>query len=307
VVELASFVWSVANTLTSSSSPRGWRPAGRLDVERATTLLLIGAVIWSYLAIIFEILTETAPGSAGRGRSSTRSWRRWGRPVHLLGVGLFAVYGVVRTGALFAVVALCFGLHFAHADLASALVLLAVASVSFVGVGGSPRWLPLIWPEKAQLGFIAQRFPLVVSGVYYRWRSCPSGCSGWPSSRPPPTRCAGSEPPCSTAGWARRGATCGRCWCSAQRPSRSASPCSGRASATPKRHGKLKRSGSAPPQHRRLARQSSGVEAGDELARLDRLPPRASPTIAATQPHEALPTSSKSRVSGARTGCDGAC
>jgi hypothetical protein len=61
------------------------------------------------------------------------------------------------------------------------------------------------------------------------------------------------------------------------------------------------------PQHRRLARQSSGVEAGDELARLDRLPPRASPTIAATQPHEALPTSSKSRVSGARTGCDGAC
>jgi len=91
------------------------------------------------------------------------------RVVHLGGMGLFAVlYGVLRTALLFVVIALFFGLHFPQADFLTALVLLAVASVSFVGVGMITAVLPLISPEKgAQIGFIAQGFLLVVSGVYY--------------------------------------------------------------------------------------------------------------------------------------------
>jgi ABC-2 type transport system permease protein len=91
------------------------------------------------------------------------------RAVHLLGMGAFAVlYGVVRTAALFAVVALFFGLEFPEAAFGSALLLLAVASLSFVGIGMATAVLPLISPEKgAQLGFIAQGLLLVVSGVYY--------------------------------------------------------------------------------------------------------------------------------------------
>jgi ABC-2 type transport system permease protein len=47
-------------------------------------------------------------------------------------------------------------------------VLLAVASVSFIGIGMMTAVLPLISPEKGtQLGFIAQGLMLVVSGVYY--------------------------------------------------------------------------------------------------------------------------------------------
>src|ERR671923_204909 len=54
------------------------------------------------------------------------------------------------------------------ADFGAALLLLAVASVSFVGIGMVTAVLPLISPEKgAQLGFIAQGLLLVVSGVYY--------------------------------------------------------------------------------------------------------------------------------------------
>jgi ABC-2 type transport system permease protein len=61
-----------------------------------------------------------------------------------------------------------FGLSFPDADVLAALVLLAVASVSFVGIGMVTAVLPLISPEKgAQLGFIAQGLLLVVSGVYY--------------------------------------------------------------------------------------------------------------------------------------------
>jgi ABC-2 type transport system permease protein len=142
---------------------------GRLDVERQTTILLIGAVIWAYLGIVFEILTETVAWERWEGTIEYTFMAPLSRVVHLLGMGAFAVlYGVVRTALLFAVVALFFGLEFPQADFGAALLLLAVASVSFVGVGMVTAVLPLISPEKgAQLGFIAQGMLLVVSGVYY--------------------------------------------------------------------------------------------------------------------------------------------
>ena len=58
--DLAFFVWTVANTLTVVYIAEGVRASGAdIDVGRATTFLLIGAVIWAYLGIIFEFMTET--------------------------------------------------------------------------------------------------------------------------------------------------------------------------------------------------------------------------------------------------------
>ena len=168
--EVAFFVWTIANTLTVVFIADGVEASGgRLDVERQTTILLIGAVIWSYLGIVFEILTETVAWERWEGTIEYTFMAPLSRAVHLLGMGAFGVlYGVVRTTLLFAVVALFFGLEFPQADFGAALLLLAVASVSFVGVGMVTAVLPLISPEKgAQLGFIAQGMLLVVSGVYY--------------------------------------------------------------------------------------------------------------------------------------------
>jgi ABC-2 type transport system permease protein len=168
--ELAFFVWTIANTLTVTFIADGVQAGGgTLDVQRQTTILLIGAVIWSYLGIVFEILTETVAWERWEGTIEYTFMAPLSRAVHLLGMGAFAViYGVLRTALLFAVVAQFFGLPFPHADFGTALVLLAVASVSFVGVGMCTAVLPLISPEKgAQLGFIAQGLLLVVSGVYY--------------------------------------------------------------------------------------------------------------------------------------------
>lgn len=168
--ELAFFIWTVANTLSIVFIAKGVQATGgHLNVERATTTLLIGAVIWSYLGIIFEILTETVAWERWEGTIEYTFMAPLSRAVHLGGMGLFAViYGVLRTALLFVVVALFFGLHLHEADFFSALVLLAIASVSFVGVGMVTAVLPLISPEKgAQLGFIAQGLLLVVSGVYY--------------------------------------------------------------------------------------------------------------------------------------------
>jgi ABC-2 type transport system permease protein len=168
--EFAFFVWTVANTLTVVFIAKGVEATGgRLDVERQTASLLVGAVIWAYLGIVFEILTETVAWERWEGTIEYTFMAPLPRAVHLLGMGAFAVlYGVIRTAALFAVVALFFGLTFPGADFGAALLLLAVASVSFVGVGMVTAVLPLISPEKgAQLGFVAQGLLLVVSGVYY--------------------------------------------------------------------------------------------------------------------------------------------
>src|SRR6188472_4070684 len=168
--ELAFFAWTVANTLTIVFIAKGVEATGgQLDVERQTTVLLIGAVLWSYLGIVFEIITETVAWERWEGTIEYTFMAPLSRAVHLLGMGAFEVlYWVIRTAALFAVVAAFFGLAFPDADFASALVLLAIASLSFVGVGMCTAVLPLISPEKgAQLGFIAQGMLLVVSGVYY--------------------------------------------------------------------------------------------------------------------------------------------
>jgi ABC-2 type transport system permease protein len=168
--EIAFFIWTVANTLTIVFIAKGIEAAGgTIDVERTTTILLIGAVIWAYLGIIFEILTETVQWERWEGTIEYTFMAPLARPVHLAGMGVFAVvYGVVRAAFLFFVVAAMFGLALPQANFWSAVLILAVASVSFVGIGMMTAVLPLISPEKGvQLGFIAQGILLVVSGVYY--------------------------------------------------------------------------------------------------------------------------------------------
>jgi ABC-2 type transport system permease protein len=168
--ELTFFLWTVANTLTIVFIAKGIQASGvSVDVNRLTTVLLIGAVIWAYLGIIFEILTETVAWERWEGTIEYTFMAPLSRPVHLFGMGLFAIaYGVVRAGLLFGVVATLFGLSLPHADFVSALVVLAVASISFLGIGMMTAVLPLISPEKGtQLGFVTQGVMLVVSGVYY--------------------------------------------------------------------------------------------------------------------------------------------
>jgi ABC-2 type transport system permease protein len=168
--ELAFFLWTVANTLTIVFIAEGVEATGgQIDVERTTTVLLIGAVIWAYLGMIFEILTETVAWERWEGTIEYTFMAPLSRPTHLTGMGLFAiVYGLLQSMLLFTVVAFFFDLSLPEANFAAALAVLAVASVSFVGIGMMTSVLPLISPEKGtQLGFIAQGLLLVVSGVYY--------------------------------------------------------------------------------------------------------------------------------------------
>jgi ABC-2 type transport system permease protein len=168
--EIAFFIWTVANSLTIVFIAKGVEASGgTIDVNRYTTILLIGAVIWAYLGIVFEIMTETVAWERWEGTIEYTFMAPLSRSVHLVGVGLFAIaYGVIRAALLFGVVAFFFNLEMPQANFGAALVVLAVASISFIGLGVMTAVLPLISPEKgAQLGFIAQGMLLVVSGIYY--------------------------------------------------------------------------------------------------------------------------------------------
>ena len=168
--DLAFFVWTIANTLTIVFIAKGVEATGgKVDINELTTVLLIGAVVWSYLGIIFEILVETVAWERWEGTIEYTFMAPLSRPVHLLGMGLFAVlYGLVRASLVFGAIALMFGLHMPNANYASALVIVAVASISFIGIGMMTAVLPLISPERGtQFGFIGQGLMLVVSGVYY--------------------------------------------------------------------------------------------------------------------------------------------
>ncbi len=166
--DLAFMVWTIANTLTIVFIARvaNLPPA---EENRLATILLVGAVIWAFLGIIFEFVTETVAWERWEGTIEYTFMAPISRPVHLFGMAAYAVlYGLVRATILFFAVAAFIGIHIPHANFGAAFVLLAIASLSFMGIGIMTAVLPLISPEKgAQLGFIAQGLMLVVSGVYY--------------------------------------------------------------------------------------------------------------------------------------------
>jgi ABC-2 type transport system permease protein len=166
--DLAFVLWTIANTLTIVFIARGVDLSPAEQNELATKLL-VGGVIWAFLGIIFEIVTETVAWERWEGTIEYTFMAPVSRPVHLFGMGVYAVlYGLVRAAAVFVAVATIIGISLPNANYAAAIQLLAIASVSFIGVGMMTAVLPLISPEKGtQLGFVAQGLMLVVSGVYY--------------------------------------------------------------------------------------------------------------------------------------------
>src|SRR4051795_7060661 len=166
--DLAFLLWTIANTLTIVFISRG---VGLTEAQQnaLATKLLVGGVIWAFLGIIFEIVTETVAWERWEGTIEYTFMAPVSRPVHLFGMGIYAVlYGMVRAAAVYIAVVAFIGISVTDANYSAAIALLAIASISFIGVGMMTAVLPLISPEKGmQLGFVAQGLMLVVSGVYY--------------------------------------------------------------------------------------------------------------------------------------------
>jgi ABC-2 type transport system permease protein len=143
--------------------------AEAIDIQEYMTFLLIGALIWSYLSMIFDILSETVQWERWEGTIEYTFMSPTSRVTHLLGMGVYAiVYGIIRTALVLGVAMLAFDLDLDNANYAAALVVLAVCSISLVGFGVVAAVMPLLSPEKGQqVTYIVSALLLLVSGVYY--------------------------------------------------------------------------------------------------------------------------------------------
>jgi ABC-2 type transport system permease protein len=142
---------------------------GSFDLRRAQLYLLVGALLWGYLSLVFM---EAAYAIA---------WERWEgtieytfmapvrRVTHLFGICLFAIgYGLARTFVVLLIAAAIFHLDFSHADIPAALAVLAASTVPLIGLSILTAVLPLLSPQKGeQMSIAVQGFLLLVSGVYY--------------------------------------------------------------------------------------------------------------------------------------------
>jgi len=142
---------------------------GSFDLRKAQLYLLIGALLWGYLSLVFM---EAAYAIA---------WERWEgtieytfmapvkRVTHLMGICLFAIgYGLVRTFIVLLVATFMFHLDFSNANIAGALVVLAASTLPLIGLSILTSVLPLLSPQKGeQMSIALQGFLLLVSGVYY--------------------------------------------------------------------------------------------------------------------------------------------
>ena len=131
--------------------------------------LVIGAVFWNYLSVVFSFIAETITWERWEGTLEYTMMAPVRRVSQLMGsVGYAVVYGLIHTTAILIVLVLFFGLNLANANFAGAAFFMLIGSLSFVGIGTMAAVLPLIWVERgAQMTFVIQSVLLLVSGVYY--------------------------------------------------------------------------------------------------------------------------------------------
>jgi len=137
--------------------------------RQLTLTLTIGVLLWSFLSVLFNEISMSIAFERWEGTLEYTFMAPVPRMIHLLGVSLYAVaYSLFRVICVLAGLALMIDLPFQWSQLPGVLLVLAVSSVAFVGLGLMAAILPVMSPERgAEATNILQGVLLLVSGVYY--------------------------------------------------------------------------------------------------------------------------------------------
>jgi ABC-2 type transport system permease protein len=162
--ELAFLVYSVAGALSISliGADQG--------SPRLLLTLMVGAIFWNYLSVVFSWIAETIAVERWEGTLEYTMMAPIHRSTQLLGSVLYAMlYGLVHTAAILVVLVLFFPqLELGQANLATVAAFMLLGSFSFVGIGMMAAILPLLYVERGdQMTYVLQSVILLVSGVYY--------------------------------------------------------------------------------------------------------------------------------------------
>lgn len=131
--------------------------------------LVIGAMVWGFLSILFHEISESIAWERWEGTIEYTFMAPISRFVHLIGNCLHAItYGVIRSSLILVVVITFFGISVEQGNLAGFFVILVVSGLSFIGLGLVAAVLPLLSTEKgAYATHIFEALLLLISGVYY--------------------------------------------------------------------------------------------------------------------------------------------
>src|SRR3954468_10347078 len=162
--EIAFLIYSVAGALSVSLI------GADVGNSRLLLTLMVGAIFWNYLSVVFSWIAETIAVERWEGTLEYTMMAPIRRSSRLIGQVAYAmVYGLLHTAVIFLVLVLFFPqLDLSKANVISALVFIALGSFCFFGGGMIAPLLPLLYVERgAQMTFVLQSCLLLVSGVYY--------------------------------------------------------------------------------------------------------------------------------------------
>jgi ABC-2 type transport system permease protein len=178
--ELVWLVYGVVNTLAITFIAKEAAQAGAVtpnQVSRLTLFLLIGTLVWAYMSAVLDDMSLVIMWERWEGTIEHTLMTPVPRIVHLLGMSVFGVlHGLVRTTLILACSLPFFSVDLSHADWVAAAAVIAIGSISLVGLGILSGILPLLYPERGeQMSFMVQALVLLISGVYYTVNVLP----GW--------------------------------------------------------------------------------------------------------------------------------
>lgn len=137
--------------------------------SKLTLTLAMGAVLWSYLSLLFNEIANSIAFERWEGTLEYTFMAPVSRLMHLMGVSLFAaIYSLFRSAIILAGLLLFVHVSVAGANIMGVFVVLIVGSMAFAGLGLMSAILPVMSPEHgAQATNIFQGVLLLISGVYY--------------------------------------------------------------------------------------------------------------------------------------------
>jgi ABC-2 type transport system permease protein len=170
--ELVWLVYLIVNALSVTyigASAGAITGVKNINVNSFILYLLIGTSVWSYLSVTFDGVTDIINMERWEGTIEYTFMAPISRFTHLIGSCWYAVvHGLLFTFIQLVVVGAFFHLDLSHANYLTAVFMLLVGSVSFIGFGIGAAILPLLYTEKGmQMSFIVRAILLLISGVYY--------------------------------------------------------------------------------------------------------------------------------------------
>lgn len=170
--EIVWLVYNLINALSVTLISKNTQMLGNVSqaqVDALTLYLVIGTSVWSYLSVTFDGITDLINIERWEGTIEHTFMAPISRFTHMVGSCWYAVgHGILFTFVQLIVVALFFHLDLSQANYLTALFVLLLGSISFVGFGIAASALPLLFTERgAQMSYIIKAVILLVSGVYY--------------------------------------------------------------------------------------------------------------------------------------------